>query len=249
MKNQRNRTQIQCPACGAWNNSDASICGECGRILQVQAKPPVDYRRLMPLIIVAVAAFVAVSFWGYLQFTVYDAQRKIADQDYEAAANELMKISFYGKADELLNSPGVENVEAVIYARAKKQYKAENYIGAMEELAKIQVYEDSGTLLADYLTEYLSGYWRDTGEGEWSFYFGTNANELYVELSYYDSDYDEITDDTGELLIDSMSFGADENGNLMVYMFITYDGQDYCMTCTNMQEDMIDIDGMQCERW
>lgn len=64
MKNQRNRTQIQCPACGAWNNSDASICGDCGRILQVQAKPPVDYRRLMPLIIVAVAAFVAVSFWG-----------------------------------------------------------------------------------------------------------------------------------------------------------------------------------------
>lgn len=106
----------------------------------------------MPLILVAVAAFAAVSFWGYLQFTVYDAQRKIANQDYEAAANELMKISFYGKADELLNSPGVGDVEAVIYARAKKQYKAENYIGAMEELVKIQVYEDSGTLLAEYLT-------------------------------------------------------------------------------------------------
>ena len=91
--------------------------------------------------------------------------------------------------------------------------------------------------------------WRDTGEGEWRFYFGTNANELYVEQSYYDSDYDEITDDTGELLIDSMSFGTDGNGNLVVDMFVTYDGQDYCMTCTNMQEDMIDIDGMQCERW
>lgn len=248
MKNRYNRTQTQCPSCGEWNDSNASMCTGCGRILQVQAKPPVDYRRLIPLIIVAAVIFIAVSFWGYLQFTVYDAQKKIANQDYEAAANELMKISFYGKADELLNSPGVENVEAVIYARAKKQYKAGNYIGAMEELAKIQVYEDSGTLLADYLTEYLSGYWRDTGEGEWRFYFGTNANELYVEESYYDSDYGEVTDDTGELLIDSMSFGADENGNLMVYMFITYDGQDYCMTCTNMQENMIDIDNIQCER-
>ena len=127
MKNRHNRAQTQCPSCGAWNDSNASMCTGCGRILQVQAKPPVDYRRLMPLILVAVAAFAAVSFWGYLQFTVYDAQRKIANQDYEAAANELMKISFYGKADELLNSPGVGDVEAVIYARAKKQYKAENY--------------------------------------------------------------------------------------------------------------------------
>lgn len=249
MKNRHNRAQTQCPSCGAWNDSNASMCTGCGRILQVQAKPPVDYRRLMPLILVAVAAFAAVSFWGYLQFTVYDAQRKIANQDYEAAANELMKISFYGKADELLNSPGVGDVEAVIYARAKKQYKAENYIEAMEELVKIQVYEDSGTLLAEYLTEYLSGDWRETEEGELYFYFGTNANGRYVKESYYDSTYGEFTDDTGELLIDSMSFGTDGNGNLVVDMFVTYDGQDYCMTCTNMQEDMIDIDGMQCERW
>lgn len=81
------------------------------------------------------------------------------------------------------------------------------------------------------------------------FYFGTNANGRYVKESYYDSTYGEFTDDTGELLIDSMSFGTDGNGNLVVDMFVTYDGQDYCMTCTNMQEDMIDIDGMQCERW
>lgn len=64
MKNRHNRAQTQCPSCGAWNDSNASMCTGCGRILQVQAKPPVDYRRLMPLILVAVAAFAAVYFGG-----------------------------------------------------------------------------------------------------------------------------------------------------------------------------------------
>lgn len=35
MKNRHNRAQTQCPSCGAWNDSNASMCTGCGRILQL----------------------------------------------------------------------------------------------------------------------------------------------------------------------------------------------------------------------
>lgn len=244
MKNRHNRAQIQCPSCGTWNNSDASICGECGRILQVREKPPVDYRRLMPLILVAVSVFVAVSFWGYLQFTIYDAQRKIENQDYEAAANELMKISFYGKADELLKLPEIENYAFVGYARAKKLYREKDYVGAMEKLVPIEMYEDSSELLRKYAREFLEGSWSEQESEDWGIFFSTfSVSAFSVQIWDNNDDYD-----YNEMIVQNMSFWNDETGLMIEMEFDDDAGNTMYYDFTNMTQDYLELNGIKFKR-
>lgn len=243
MKNQYNREQIQCPSCGHWNNSDEAICGGCGRILQIREKPPVDYRRLVPKIILAVVFLAGVSFGGYLKFTISDAEKKIAAQNYEAAANELMKISFYKKADEMLQLPELEeNCAFVAYARAQKLYKKEDYVGAMTKLASIQTYEDSDELLRRYLGEFLEGSWTEVESREFGIFFSTfSVSALSMEFWDIDgNDYDEI-------IINDMSFLLGTDLAIELW-FDTDNGFASYYDLTNIEENYLDINGYRFER-
>ena len=244
MKNRYNRTQTQCPSCGAWNASDASMCTGCGRILQVQAKPPVDYRRLAPLIIVTVVIFIAASFWGYLKFTVYDAQRKIANQDYEAAANELMKISFYGKADKLLDLPEIENYAFVGYARAQKLYREKDYVGAMEKLVPIEMYEDSSERLRQYAREYLEGSWSEQESEDWGIFFSTFSVSAFSAQVWDNNDDYEYN----EMVVQNMSFRNDETGLMIEMQFDDDAGNPMYFDFTNMTQDYLELNGIRFKR-
>lgn len=244
MKKRHNRTQTQCPSCGAWNDSNASICIGCGRILKVREKPPVDYRRLVPLTIVAVIIFIAASFWGYLKFTVYDAQKKIANQDYEAAANELMKISFYGKADKLLELPEIENYAFVGYARAQKLYREKDYVGAMEKLVPIEMYEDSSERLRQYAREYLEGSWSEQESEDWGIFFSTFSVSAFSAQVWDNNDDYEYN----EMVVQNMSFRNDETGLMIEMQFDDDAGNPMYFDFTNMTQDYLELNGIRFKR-
>ena len=59
----KSRGNIRCPSCGAMN-TDTTVCKECGRILQLKAGTPIDYKPIISLLIVLLilAASIVIGF-------------------------------------------------------------------------------------------------------------------------------------------------------------------------------------------